>query len=81
MRDGFGCCFAIGLLIVAGAAFGQTAAGNPGQAAAGKLAFVSATVKPSVRSDLTRTDKKQLWVSAECARRCVSGEVQQLATH
>ena len=53
MRDGFGCCFAIGLLIVAGAAFGQTAAGNPGQAAAGKLAFVSATVKPSVRSDLT----------------------------
>jgi uncharacterized protein (TIGR03435 family) len=47
MRDGFGCCFGVGLLMVAGAAFGQTAAGNPGQAAAGKLAFVSATVKPS----------------------------------
>lgn len=47
MRDGFGRGFGVGLLMVAGAAFGQTAAGNPGQAAAGKLAFVSATVKPS----------------------------------
>jgi uncharacterized protein (TIGR03435 family) len=53
MRDGFGCCFGVGLLMVAGAAFGQTAAGNSGQAAANKPAFVSATVNPSVRSDLT----------------------------
>jgi uncharacterized protein (TIGR03435 family) len=43
MRDGFGRGIAVGLLIVAGVAFGQT--GNSGQVAAGKLAFVSATVK------------------------------------
>ena len=55
MRDGFGRGFGVGLLLIAGAAFGQTAAGNPGQAAAGNssqaapsnLAFVSATVKES----------------------------------
>ena len=47
MRDGFGRGFGVGLLLVAGAAFGQTAAGNPAQATPNKLAFVSATVKPS----------------------------------
>jgi uncharacterized protein (TIGR03435 family) len=52
MRDGFGRGFAVGLLLVAGAALGQTAAVNSPQAA-GELSFVSATVKPSVRSDLT----------------------------
>jgi uncharacterized protein (TIGR03435 family) len=51
MRDGFGRGFAVGLLLVAGAALGQ-AAGNPGQAATSRLAFVSATVKPAAHPTL-----------------------------
>jgi len=55
MRDGFGRGFGVGLLLIAGAVLGQTAAGNSSLAAAGnsaeatpsKLAFVSATVKVS----------------------------------
>jgi uncharacterized protein (TIGR03435 family) len=47
MQDGFGRVFAVGLLLVAGAALGQTAAGNSSQAAPSNLAFVSATVKES----------------------------------
>ena len=53
MRDGFGRGFGVGLLLIAGAVLGQTGVGTPPQAAANKLAFVSATVKPSVRSNLT----------------------------
>ena len=62
MRDGFRRGFAVGLLMVAGVAFGQTAAGNSGHAAAGKLAFVSATVKPSApwTIDSQRADSAKL---------------------
>jgi uncharacterized protein (TIGR03435 family) len=54
MRDGFGRGFGVGLLMVAGAAFGQTGAGNPGQATPNKLAFVSATLHGSDPTNLSK---------------------------
>ena len=71
MRDGFGRRLGVGLLLVAGAALGQTA-GNSSQTAAGKLAqatpakpaFISATVKPAAQPTLYNNKTPNMFVDA-----------------
>ncbi len=71
MRDGFGRRLGVGLLLVAGAALGQTA-GNSSQTAAGKLAqatpakpaFISATVKPAAQPTLYNNKTPDMFVDA-----------------